>query len=120
MKHLKSFLENNNELENTIHTIEEICYELEDTGKFTVDVYTSYVGIHVPSPSNAVESWYMPFSFEEVKDVCLRLKSFLGDRFVEFTYEYAYDGETNMIDLEEDTIIEDKITWVNIWYDLNI
>lgn len=78
MKYLKPFLENsNNEIDP--QEIREICYELTDYGKFEIEMGRSnYHYVYIIGRTR--------FEFDDVKDVCLRLKEYLGEKYIAFYY----------------------------------
>jgi hypothetical protein len=98
MRYLKRF---NESVDDTINDITEICYELTD-GRFAVKVYDNFPGwgnisgVGVPvhpdewklSNENKIVVIslsdyrdYDGFSFDEVREVVLRLIDYLGDRY---------------------------------------
>ena len=120
MKYLKKF---NESLSTVEQDIVEICYDITDYDGFIVgfnkgsekDLFIRRAGEPTDPPI---------FNFNEIKEVCLRLKDYLGDRYDRFTYR-DFDASNNhklignhklhKIDLNEDTEITEPINiiWIN-------
>ena len=85
MKYLKKFNESiNSEIQKDLI---EICYDITDDGKFEVILSEKdeegYIEIRKHN--------YVSFDFNEIKEVCLRIKDYLGDNYEGFSdtgFEY--------------------------------
>jgi len=128
MKHLKRFNESANE-----EDIKDILLELEDDGFYfynTKDPLLNYVendciNIVIKKVSNEPhDGGYFGenkvFYWSDIKDVCLRLKDYLGDNFVDFGYATDYSSyyrrrEEN-IPLDENTEIDGYLNNIYITY----
>lgn len=102
MKHLKSYNKLFESVDTTTEDITEICYELTD-GRFAIKVYDEFPGwgrtsgvgvIDISNPEFHLTQEdkiviislsdyrdYDGFSFDEVREVVLRLVDYLGDRY---------------------------------------
>lgn len=91
MRHLKKYNESKEEL--TLQDIRDICLELQDEG-FKIEIEYYYVKISNPNKK---------FKYDEVKDVMLRLKDYLGEWYLRTvvnggTYSYACSfNETSLM-----------------------
>ena len=94
MRHVKMFNEMNSEISN--QDIKDICLELEDLG-YTIKM-EGFGNSSNPVNSNYVKircnkiihynglSGLTDLKWNEIKDCFLRLKDYLGDRYVQFFY----------------------------------
>ena len=98
MKHLKSYkIFESNDI-NVREDLTEVCYELTDDGRFGIKIYDEFPGWgHIPgsgmNPSHVERNDkilyiylsdyrdYNGFSFDEVREVVLRVVNYLGDRY---------------------------------------
>ncbi len=98
MNHLKTYKAFESLSEDLISNVRDICLEIEDDGRFKCSVNTKdikgiskhYVLIYLSDIRD-----YDGFTFGEVKDVILRLKDYLGDK---------YDGCSALISGEIDRV----------------
>ena len=79
--------------------IEEICYDITDSTGFSADV--GAYGVGSPNHFTFIRKMVRDnedgdcecdsFYFDEVKEVCLRIKNYLGDKFVKISYDFGFD-----------------------------
>ena len=77
MKYLKNYkiYESISDMEQDI---KEICYDITDYGGFEIDMVRDVPGrkyLQIFKPK------YVDFDFDEVKEVCLMVKNYLGDKY---------------------------------------
>jgi len=89
-----------------IDDIRDICLDITDSGRFTTSVNKSndtnyYILINL---SNVID--YDGFSFDEVKDVVLRLKNFLGNKYGGCSALIVEEVSRTKLDLNSEESIE--------------
>lgn len=125
MKYLKRY----NESVNDKETLEELCYDLTDYGKFKIDIrpiflrkdeLVKYFGIdnenvnyifgalseNQREDSNGLGS----FTYNEVKDILHRIKDYLGDKFIKIMFATLMStDDANNSKINTPWIDEDKL-----------
>ena len=88
MKHLKSYqIFESISVDNLREELTEICYELTDGGfRIKISDSNDLPNLNLPSDDKVLfigleNRDYQGFSFDEVKDVVLRVIDYLGDRY---------------------------------------
>jgi len=118
MKHLKRF----NEAKD-LNTIKDICLELEDIGMLIRFDQNWLYSKHKGSYLDFID-FLVPISlhknkdieWEDVKDCILRLKDYLGDRFVTFTYRLFSSDYIREVGLNDHIIIDGPLQEIIIEY----
>jgi hypothetical protein len=120
MKYLKKYNESivDNEYKLLVD-IKDICQELIDDSNIRLlfdtrfDRTCNYILIRKEN----IDEY---FEWDEIKDVCLRIKQYLGNRFLRFKYrEFGLiknDTKYSIINLDEETIIKGPIFSIGIEY----
>ena len=97
MKHLRKF---NESLENDIRQdITEICYDITDDQGFNIRFFDKFGQKYI----SIGKAPYVYFNFNEVKEVCLRIKDYLGDKYESCEYQ-SRSTSFGRIDLTDDLI----------------
>ena len=112
MKYLKKF----NESKEIRQDITEICYDITDYGKFMIGFqYNSrYDYIYIVQPIADIVAYDGLFKFDDIKEVCLRIKEYLGDNYLSFQYRKNNNEDKDAILNENTEILEKiKLAWIN-------
>lgn len=115
MKYLKTYESLDNE--ETTKTLREICLELEDIGYTIFIVDNSYMHSIDISRQVIGEIYKRSIKFSDIKEYLLRMKDYLGDKYIRCTFQYFVSGPEVII-LNDDTEIRDDETLfqVEIYY----
>lgn len=120
MRYIKKFESLDVDIEQNII---DICQELKDD--FSIRITISGLGASSTKKCVVIRTtiWESPLEWHYIKDTCLRIKDYLGDKFIEFKYRVSWtfgQGEQayQVINLDDDTSINSKMLSVAISYHL--
>ena len=75
--------------------ITEICYDITDYGEFEIGFHCRENLIHqifIRAHSRFYCDGPKPFNFNEIKEVCLRIKDYIGNKYAEFSFRTAAEN----------------------------
>jgi hypothetical protein len=125
MKYLRTYESLNSE-EEFLKDIKDILLEVEDMGYITRIIESTWpkdskeyvIWINIINKS-LCGNYIRPIDFNEIKDCVLRIKDYLGNKFVGCltqTSDNSMDGVWRNIDLGEDTTLDYEFRCLEISY----
>ena len=125
MKHLKKYNESVANEENIRQDIREICYDITDYNGYMIGNFNKYIvdpKIYIDPSYKDIKKFtrvsimkpgFVIYKFDDVKEVCLRIKDYLGDKYINFCY-WSNGGSGISFATLNDNIELDTITQASI------